>query len=210
MAEIRIVYVDDQNDEILSRYVSQVYCSHEYNPRPGDQAVHKIYNEIKFDGTKGYEYLIQDTRIRSANVVLIDNHLFEERTAATGKFSGKQFKVILRKLFPFIEVIIITQDATLVGENVIRKFSDRHGSNPDVYYNTELAPLLDAAIMEVLDFEALADDLVQSADVEKMLIDKIVNSLKGDNSYDSLTKSDIDSLIASFKELKDGCSNERL
>lgn len=209
MAEIRIVYVDDQNDEILSKYVSQVYCSQQYIPHPGDPAVNKIYNEIKFDGAKGYEDLIQDIRIRSANVVLIDNHLFEERTA-TGKFSGKQFKIILRKLFPFIEVIIITQDATLVGENVIRKFSDRHGNNPDVYYDTELAPLLDAAIMEVLDFEVLADDLVQSTDVEKMLIDKIVNSLKGDNSYDSLTKSDIDNLIASFKELKDGCSNERL
>lgn len=205
MSEIRIVYVDDQGDEILSRYVSQIYCSQQYTPNSGGSIVNKKYSEIRFDGTKSYENLIQDARIRSANVVLVDNHLFEERTTTTGRFSGKQFKVILRKLLPFVEVIIITQDTSLVGENVIHKFSDRRGKDPDAYYTENLAPLLDTAIQEVLDFEALADDLTQSSDVEKMLIDKIINSLKGDSSYDSLTKSDIDSLIASFKELKDGC-----
>ena len=207
LAEIRIVYVDDQSDEILSKYVSQVYCSRQYAPTFGDPVVNKKYEEIKFDGSKGYESLIQDARICSANVVLIDNHLFEERNATMGRFSGKQFKVILRKLLPFVEVIIITQDESLVGENVIRKFSDRHGKDSNVYYDEELSPLLDTAIQEVLDFEELADDLTQSSDVEKLLIDKIVNSVKGGNSYDSLTKSDIDSLIASFKELKDGCGD---
>lgn len=207
MAEIRIVYVDDQSDEILSRYVSQIYCSQQYTSSSGSQVVNKKYEEIKFNGTKGYEHLIQDPRICSANVVLIDNHLFEERTATMGKFSGKQFKVILRKLLPFVEVIIITQDESLAGENVIRKFSDRTGKDPDAYYAAKLSPLLDAAIQEVLDFEALANDLAQSSDVEKMLIDRIINSLNGDSSYDNLTKSDIDKLIAAFKELKDGCDD---
>ncbi len=207
MTEIRIVYVDDHSDEILSRYISQIYCSKPYVPHPGSQVVNKEYEEIKFDGTQGYENLIHDGRIRSANVVLIDNHLFEESSATMGRFSGKQFKVILRKILPFVEVIIITQDEVLAGENVIHKFSDRQGKDPNDYYNERLAPLLNTAIKEVLDFEALADDLILSCDVEKVQIDKILSSLKGDCSYDSLTKSDIDSLIESFKELKDGCRN---
>lgn len=207
MAEIRIVYVDDKIDEIISKFVSQIYCSQQHTMFRSSQVVNKKYTEIQFDATKGYEHLIQDTRIRSANVVLIDNRLFEERAATVGRFSGKQFKVILRKLLPFVEVIIITQDESLIGENVIRKFSNRHGESPDEYYMENLAPPLDTAIREVLDFKALADDLAQSSDVEKMLIDKILFSLKGDTSYDSLTKSDIDSLIASFKELKNVCKN---
>ena len=66
-----------------------------------------------------------------------------------------------------------------------------------------LAPCLDRAIKEVLDFEDLADDLIQSKDVEKLLIDKVLNSLQGDDSYDALSKSDIDNLICSFREIKD-------
>lgn len=64
---------------------------------------------------------------------------------------------------------------------------------------------MDQAIKSVLEFEALADDLKQSIDVEKILVEKIIHSLQGDSSYDSLTKADIDNLIACFKELKDGC-----
>ena len=40
-------------------------------------------------------------------------------------------------------------------------------------------------------------------DVEKILIDKVLNSLQGDDSYDALSKSDIDELICSFREIKD-------
>ena len=111
--------------------------------------------------------------------------------------------IILRKILPYVEVIIITQDETLAGENVIRKFSGRHGEDATQYYQENLAPCLDRAIKEVLDFEDLADDLIQSKDVEKLLIDKVLNSLQGDDSYDALSKSDIDNLICSFREIKD-------
>lgn len=205
---MKIVYIDDINDEILSRYISQSYCTNPYYSDLIKQNISKVYDEIRFDGKKGYESLLQDTKVRSANVILIDNHLFEERTAGTGKFSGKQFKVILRKLLPYVEVIIITQDERLVGDNIIHKFSGRHGEDPDEYYNNHLAPKLDRAIQEFIEFETLADDLRQSVDVEKLLVEKILQSLQGDDSYDALTKSDIDSLIASFKEFKDICGYE--
>ena len=44
--------------------------------------------------------------------------------------------------------------------------------------------------IEVLDFEELASDLKQSSDVEKLLVDKILNSLQGDDSYDVSVKLD--------------------
>lgn len=205
---ISIVYIDDISDEILSQYMSKVYCSSPFRRSVTEPEITKEYKEVPFCGDDGYEKLLQNTTVKSANVILIDNHLFEERTAGVSRFSGKQFKVILRKLLPYVEVIIITQDGTLSGENIIRKFSGRHDENADQYYQENLAPLLDNAIKEVLDFEELANDLRQSSDVEKLLVDKILNSLQGDDSYDELRKSDIDSLISSFKELKDACGEK--
>ena len=202
-SSISIVYIDDISDEILSLYMSKKYCSIPFYRFTAAPEIKKEYKEVRFRGDEGYEKLLQNTTIKSANVILIDNHLFEERTAGASRFSGKQFKVILRKLLPYVEVIIITQDETLTGENVIRKFSGRHGEDANQYYQENLAPLLDNAIKEIIDFEELANDLKQSSDVEKLLVDKILNSLHGDDSYDELTKSDIDSLISSFKELKD-------
>ncbi len=199
---INIIYIDDISDEILSLYMSKTYCSAPFQPSDAAPKIKKAYKEVRFCGSEGYEKLLQNTIVKSANVILIDNHLFEERNAGTSRFSGKQFKVILRKLFPYVEVIIITQDETLTGENVVRKFSGRYSEDANQYYQENLAPLLDNAINEVLDFEKLANDLKQSSDVEKFLIDKVLNSLQGDDSYDPLTKSDIDNLISSFKEFK--------
>lgn len=200
--KINIVYIDDISDEILSRYMTESYCTTPFC-RSNKTQIEKNYKEVLFCGAEGYEALLKEPNVKAANVILIDNHLFEERTVGTGRFSGKQFKIILRKIFPYVEVIIITQDETLAGENVIRKFSGRHGEDATQYYQENLAPCLDRAIKEVLDFEDLADDLIQSKDVEKLLIDKVLNSLQGDDSYDVLSKSDIDNLIFSFREIKD-------
>lgn len=60
MSEIKIVYIDDQIDEILSKYISKVYCSKEFIVGECRQDVEKVYDEIKFDGDRGYENLLQD------------------------------------------------------------------------------------------------------------------------------------------------------
>ena len=146
--------------------------------------------------------MLRDNVVRSANVILIDNHLFEERAAHSGRFSGKQFKVILRKLLPFVEVVIITADETIVEGRIVRKHNSKQASDPNVYYDSNLACLLDEAIDEVLEFKGFAADLIQSLDVERMLIEKIQNSIQGNDSYDSLTTQDVNELINTFKELK--------
>ena len=205
--KINIVYIDDNSDEILSQYMNERYCATPFHQSDAAQ-IEKDYKEIRFCGDEGYEGLLQNASVKAANVILIDNRLFEERTIGGKRFSGKQFKIILRKILPYVEVVIITQDETQAGENVVRKFSGRHGEDATQYYQENLAPCLNKAIGAVLDFEALADDLMQSEDVEKLLIDKVLNSLQGDDSYDALSKSDIDDLICSFREIKDACGHE--
>jgi len=209
MLEMRIIYIDDQIDGILTKYLRDNYCAYPYIENSSKQEVKKVYKEVEFKGEDGYEGLLLDARVKSANVILVDNRLFEERSAGSGKFSGKQFKVILRKMLPFVEVLVITQDRQTVGDNIIHKFSGRNGESPELYYKEHLNLILDASIKEVLEFQALADDLNRGIDVRRDLVEKILQSLQGDDSYDALTKADIDALIASFKELKDGCGYER-
>lgn len=43
-------------------------------------------------------------------MIFIDSQLFQNNTASNGKYTGEQFKLILKKIFPYIEVIVITQN----------------------------------------------------------------------------------------------------
>lgn len=202
ISSVKIIYIDDNMDSILSRFLNKIYKKRLYTLDDG-RIIKKDYDEILFDNKNGYEVLFKDQAISSANIILIDNHLFEEYSATTGKFSGKQFKIILRKLFPFIEVIIITQDPNLKGDNIIKKFSGKDTNDANKYYEDNLIPVLDMAIKRIVEFEELADDLRKSDNVDKALKDKVLESIECNNLYDELTKSDIDELIRSFKELKD-------
>lgn len=199
MDKVKIVYIDDNCDEDISEYMKDTYIK---LPLANGNIIEKIYEEIRFAYSDGYESLLNNSSVREANIILVDNRLFEEHKAGAGKFSGKQFKLILRKLFPFVEVLIITQDEAMEGYKIIHKFSGRHGEDVNEYYSKQLAPILDDAIEEVIGFEELADELKSSEDVEKTLIEKVLLSLDGENSYDELKKSDIDSLIEVFNELK--------
>ena len=202
ISSVKIIYIDDNMESILSRFLNKIYKKRIYTLDDG-RIIKKDYDEILFDNKNGYEVLFKDQEISTANIILIDNHLFEEYSATTGKFSGKQFKIILRKIFPFIEVIIITQDPNLKGDNIIKNFSGRDTRDANKYYEENLIPALDMAIKRIIEFEELADDLRKSDNVDKALKDKVLESIEGNNLYDELTKSDIDELIRSFKELKD-------
>ena len=102
-------------------------------------------------------------------------------------------------MLPFIEVLIITQDETLQGRNILHKCPDTD-INPEDYFKNLL-------IDNIIEFNDLATDLCNSEDVNKELIDKILDTLDGSSVYENLTKSDIDSLISSFKELKNKIEN---
>ena len=101
---IKLVYIDDTPDIELSKYFDQInqhYPSDEYILEP---------LEIRFDPEKDYSSLLKDDRVQTANIIVIDSRLFENRTATGGKFTGEEFKLVLQKFYPYIEVIVITQN----------------------------------------------------------------------------------------------------
>ena len=112
--KINLVYIDDDRDEAISAYLEEDYQNDTYDVE---------YQEIQFEGDKGYESLLDSPEVTKANVILIDSRLFEnDSIKCKGKFSGEEFRMILRKVFPFIEVLVISQNGENKDFEIIPKY----------------------------------------------------------------------------------------
>ncbi|CAM3905560.1 hypothetical protein COLU111180_13590 [Cohnella lubricantis] len=192
--KIRIVYVDDKPDSDISRYLAEKYQHAIYS---------KEYNEIRFKSEDGYESLLNNSVVKEGNIILIDSKLFENESAVKGKFSGEEFKIILRKMLPFIEVIVITQnevDHSIYG--TIQKYRSGSGVTPHEYYESKLKIVLDEAIQNISNYRQIANKLNRNEGIDKVLVEKIMSSLDGISQYDELTTLDINEIISAFKELQ--------
>lgn len=194
MEEIRITYVDDNMDLVLQRYLDTEYHNQDYDI---------ILKCKKFDSNFGYEELINDEKVKNANIIIIDSKLFENNNANNGKFTGEEFKLILKKFFPFIEVIIITQNQIDGEIEKVQKFNSKEQNCSKKHYDEHLLPLIDKAIKKIIETRKIFQIMKKNINWEKSLVEKIINSLNGLNEYDELSKTDIDELIEAFKKLEE-------
>ncbi len=193
MEKIKISYIDDLIDTNLSKYLDN-YSLEGYEIES---------MEIKFKTDKGYESLLNNSNIRISNIVLIDSKLFENNNANQGKFTGEEFKIILKKYFPFIEVIVITQNAIEPGYETISKYDSRKHKDVKEYYDEVLSPKIKDAIKNICEFRKIASVIEKNDNLEKVLIEKIINLLNGTREYQELTKTDIDKIVDIFKEVQE-------
>ena len=193
MREINIVYIDDKPDPSLSRYLDTEFSSDQFS---------KVYEEILFNPADGYESLMKNPLVQTANIVVIDSMLFENSGTVSGKFSGEEFKIILKKYYPFIEVIVITQNEPETTMGTIAKYSKTPDISASEYYGRVLPELIHNAYSNIEKYRAIADKLNDNSALDKYLVEKVMNSLDGISVYDELTKSDIDSLIAAFQKIE--------
>ena len=194
MDEYSLVYIDDNPERALTRYLDEEFHSDDYEI---------VCSEIIFRPEDGYESLLLDSRVSTANIILIDSLLFENRTATEAKFTGEEFKLILKKIYPFIEVIVITQNDTDSEIKKIAKYDRTQASSASEYYALHLPGIINKAVDDIRQYRLLAD-LVKRNDVwEEILKEKVMATLKGTNTYDALTKEDIDNLISAFKEIQE-------
>lgn len=194
MEKFNLLYIDDGPDPSLEKFLDREYHNADYDIE---------YSEITFDPIKGYESLIQDSKVKSANIIFIDSRLFENRTVGNSKFSGEEFKIILRKYYPFIEVIVITQNDADPNVGTIAKYDPKCGKAAADYYAETLPYHIEKAIQNILIYRRLAEKLESNQKWEITLKEKIINSLQGIGAYDELTKTDIDQLIAAFKDIQE-------
>ena len=195
MDKFSLVYIDDNPDTALSRYLDEEFHRDNYEI---------LFSEIRFKPEEGYESLLLDQRVSSANIILIDSWLFEHRTATNVKFTGEEFKLILKKVFPFIEVIVITQNGLDPAEiKKIAKYDKALGPSASEYYASELPGIIDKAVADIVEYRLLADLVKENDTWEAVLKDKVIATLNGINTYDKLTKDDIDNLVLAFKEIQE-------
>lgn len=192
MDKIRIVYIDDNVDVYLSEYLEKEYNHDNF-----------LYKEISFNSEDGYDCLIDDPRIKEANIVIIDSKLFENDRAVNGKFTGEEFKMILKKIFPFIEVIVITQNELDEDYGTLSKYRGDCGDTFQKYYAMNLKAVLDDSIKNINVYRNIVNKLKNNDGIDKVLIEKITSSLEGLSQYDELTTRDIDNIINAFKEIQE-------
>ena len=190
MDTIKMIYIDDSPDISLSKYLDKFrsgLCQFDYS-------------DIEFNSEEGYESLINNTEVRTANIIFIDSKLFENRNT-NGKFTGEEFKIILKKHLPFIEVIVITQNEE--EYETIAKYDSRSDKTAQEYYDSILPELIDHAVKNIFEYRKIASRMKENTIWEDVMIEKIENSLEGKDVYDELTKTDIDHIIGIFQELQE-------
>lgn len=198
MEKYSLVYIDDTPDVELTKYLDRFFHSENYEIE---------FKEIRFYPESGYESLLSNPDVKSANIILIDSLLFENRNATGGKFTGEEFKLVLRKFFPFIEVIVVTQNGTDKDIEKIAKYDKSCGKTARDYYSNLLPPRINSAISNIRQYQLLADMLNNNDSWDEVLKDKVINTLKGKNTYDKLTKEDIDALISAFKQIEENLND---
>ena len=199
MDTIKMLYIDDSPEAALAEYLDRTYINEEFNTE---------YSDIIFDPETGYDALLNDPKVQSANIVFIDSRLFENTTALGNKFSGEEVKFVLRKIFPYIEVIVISQNEVDPGLEKLAKYNPVSGKTPSEYYDELVPPLIEQAIKNIKQYRLLARKMEQNNSWETLLKEKVIANLNGTSAYDELTKADIDILVSAFKEIQeqiDGC-----
>ena len=197
MEEYNLLYIDDDIDPQLSEYLDKDLMT----ALQGDIVLN--VSKFEFKPAEGYKSLLTSQEVAAANIILIDSRLFENNSANDGKFSGEEFKIILRKQFPFIEVIVITQNGADDSVKTIAKFDPSCGLSAKEYYDRNLPDLVNSAIEEVTIYRNLAVRFKSNDSWEPIMKERVLGSLEGIAEYESLTTEDIDKLILAFKEMSD-------
>lgn len=190
---MNLVYIDDEPEEAISCYLEEQYKN---------ENVDVTYREKKFKVQEGYESLMNSEEVNNANVILIDSKLFENGNIQhKGKFSGEEFRMILRKIFPFIEVLVISQNGENLQYDIIPKYRRNESESAEEYYERLLKGKIDDCIRKVITFRNISEKLRSNDEIEKFLVEKTVDSLNGTSDYEDLTREDIDRLIEAFRSI---------
>lgn len=194
---IRIVYIDDNPEPKLSKYLE--------GPFSTDYTVDS--KEVIFSPNDGYSSLLSDSRVKESNIAVIDSKLFENRVAHDGFFTGEEFLIVLKKLFPFIETIIVSQNDLTPGIDYVKKYEYSVDISAEDYYDSALKERIISAIGSIRRYRFLADIVKDNNSWDEFLKDKVLRTLDGYDEYDDLKKADLDEIITAFKRIQEALDN---
>lgn len=193
MQLITMIYVDDKIDLFVSKYLK------EYS---NDKARYE-YLEMKFESNYSYENLLNSEEIQKSDILFLDSMLFENSTVLDNKISGEELGLIIKRLFPFKEIIVITQYQEKMEYSTLKKYnSNTYHCDPDSFFNENWDLVIKKATENIILNRHILKNISSKKYVEKFLFEKMENSINGVLDYDNLTKVDIDNLINAFEEMR--------
>lgn len=199
---INICYIDDRIDSILDRYLDE-YCKKKNQLK--DREYHLVFSDYTFESSDTYKTLLNNSTVNKANIIVIDSRLFENESSSLSKFTGEQFKIILRQILPFIKTIVISQNEPSQESLTVKKFNEI-GLEPKIsaeeYYDNNLANLLDEYILATMEEFNVLNQLALDNEVDSLLIGTIQSTISGIQDTALFEKQDLDKLIELFNKVK--------
>ncbi|MFS3915510.1 hypothetical protein ACL9ST_14760 [Bacillus australimaris] len=201
--KISVCYIDDRIDNMLSRYIDE-YCK-EQN-RLNIFKYDLTFSEYSFKSSDNYKTLLSNSSVNKSNIIVIDSRLFENESSNLSKFTGEQFKIILRQILPFIKTIVISQNASSSDSLTVQKFQANGFDNSieasQRYYSEKLAPIIDREIMATIEEFDVLSQLEIDNEVDSVLVGTIQTTISGIHDTALFEKEDLDKLIELFNEVK--------
>ncbi len=193
MEKINILYIDDNTDTYISEYLSEKY---RYDGVNGE------YEERPFTSEDSYETLLVDDKIKAADIIIIDSVLFQNANFVNEKLAGEEFEIILKKIFPFKEMIVVTQNEVEKDLGILKKYDSSSKQDKNEFFNKIWKPHLDEAIYRILIYRKVFKRIEEKKYVETYFLEEIQKSLAGEDSYEQLSVEDVDKLIETFEEMR--------
>lgn len=195
MEEIKILYVDDNHDDGLSKYLEQDYRN---------ENIKIISDELKFNvESDSYETMLNNKKIQESDIIIIDSKLFEDSKVQNEKITGEDLSIILQNSFSFKRFLVITQNDYSGQLGFCPKWDSMLEKDYKVFYENNIKQKLDKCVEEILVIRKFFDKLKGKESINKILIDKMSNKMSGINEYDNLSKKDIDDMVTIFNTIKD-------
>ena len=194
MAKYNLLYIDDNIDISLEKYLDSFASSVTEDELE--------YCEFEFDPSAGYETLFFDERVLKADIIVIDDWLFENKSS--NSIYGEEVKFAFRKSFPFKEVIIVTQNRSDEEYMIFPKYNSNiaEDENSVAYYNRKLSGPINESIQNVKIYRKLSKSFNSNNNWDPVIVEQLNNSLEGIDTYSTLTKSDLDKVVDIFNKLQ--------
>ena len=193
MELITMLYVDDKIDLYVSKYL---------NSYSNNKAEYK-YSELKFENKYSYEDLLENDEIQKADILFLDSMLFENGNVENNKISGEELGLIIKKIFPFKEIIVITQYQDKMEYSTLKKYnSNTYLCDVDSFFQDNWNKEIVNATQNIILNRNILKNISLKNYVEKFLFEKMENSINGVSNYENLTKMDIDNLIKAFEKVR--------
>lgn len=201
MTTINFLYIDDKIDPHVTNYMKNIKINN----------VIFDVNQYKFiPKTDDYRTLLQNQKVLDADLIFIDSMLFENANVGDVKIAGEEIQLIFQKIFPYKEVLVISQNGNDETKGIISKLRTKDIQNYEEFFENNWKPKITDLVNKIIATRNIFMQLKLNNNIENLIKEKIQNTIQSISKYEDLEKTDIDECISLFNEIKEAINESRL